>query len=178
MDGVRPKGLTWDKSDSTVIDANGAETALRTESNADRAGEQRKGQRERTDSDLDWRNRTRDRIFTVVYYGHGCIYTTKTCGLPVTSVLHQVRWSVRAWATCCADYAQMAGLSLQQCGWWASARRFDTDARGIAEAGNQPNSALSPNVAGTGTLQWYTADHSGSWLFMMNRSVHWTFAYI
>ena len=53
MDGVRPKGLTWDKSDSTVIDANSAETALRTESNADGAGEQRKGQRERMDSDLD-----------------------------------------------------------------------------------------------------------------------------
>ena len=38
-DGVRPKGLTWDKSDGTVVDANGAETALRTERNADGAGE-------------------------------------------------------------------------------------------------------------------------------------------
>ena len=42
-----------DKSDGTVVNANGAETALRTESNADGAGERRKGQRERTDSDLD-----------------------------------------------------------------------------------------------------------------------------
>ena len=36
-----------------------------------------------------------------------------------------------------------------------SARRFDTDARGIAEVGNRSDSALGPNVAGTGTLQRY-----------------------
>ena len=46
----------------------------------------------------------------------------------------------------------MAGLSLQQRGWRASARRSDTDARGIAEVGNRPDSVLGPNVAGTGTL--------------------------
>ena len=33
--------------------SDGAETALRTESDADGAGERWKGQRERTDSDLD-----------------------------------------------------------------------------------------------------------------------------
>ena len=49
----------------------------------------------------------------------------------------------------------MAGLSLQRRGWRASARRFDTDARGIVEVGNRPDSALGPNVARTGTLQWY-----------------------
>ena len=47
----------------------------------------------------------------------------------------------------------MAGLSLQRRGWRASARRLDTDARGIAEVGNRSDSALGPNVAGTGTLQ-------------------------
>ena len=52
-DGIRPKGLTWDKSDSAVVNTNGAETALRTERNADGAGEQRKRQRERMDSDSD-----------------------------------------------------------------------------------------------------------------------------
>ena len=52
-DGIRPKGLTWDKSDSAVVDANSVETALRTERDADGAGERRKGQRERTDSDSD-----------------------------------------------------------------------------------------------------------------------------
>ena len=44
-------------------------------------------------------------------------------------------------------------MSLQRRGWRASARRFDTDARGIAEVGNRSDSALGPNVAGTGTLQ-------------------------
>ena len=38
-DSVRPKGLTWDKSDGAVVDADGAETVLRTERDADRAGE-------------------------------------------------------------------------------------------------------------------------------------------
>ena len=52
-DSIRPKGLTWDKSDSTVIDADGAEAVLRTERDTDRAGEQRKGERERTDLDSD-----------------------------------------------------------------------------------------------------------------------------
>ena len=42
-----------DKSDGAVINANSAETALRTERNADGASERRKGQRERTDSDSD-----------------------------------------------------------------------------------------------------------------------------
>ena len=50
------------------------------------------------------------------------------------------------------DYVQTAGLSLQRRGWRASARRFDTDARGIAEVGIRSDSALGPNVAGTGTL--------------------------
>ena len=55
VDGVRPKGLTWTSP-----------TALRTESNADGASEQRKGQRERTDSDSDWKNGTRDRIYCCI----------------------------------------------------------------------------------------------------------------
>ena len=46
----------------------------------------------------------------------------------------------------------MAGLSLQRRGWRASAQRSDTDARGIAEVGNRSDSALGPNVAGTGML--------------------------
>ena len=49
------------------------------------------------------------------------------------------------------------GLSLQWRGWRASAWRLDTNARGIAEVGNQPDSALGPNVAGTGTLHRYTS---------------------
>ena len=52
-DGVRPKGLTWDKSDGAVVDADGAEMVLRTERDADRASERRKGERERMDSDSD-----------------------------------------------------------------------------------------------------------------------------
>ena len=52
-DSVRPKGLTWDKSDGAVIDADGTETVLRTERDADGAGKRRKGERERTDLDLD-----------------------------------------------------------------------------------------------------------------------------
>ena len=53
--------------------------------------------RERKKTDSDWTERTELAIgLTVVYYRHGRIYTTKTCGLPATSVLHQVRWSVRA----------------------------------------------------------------------------------
>ena len=31
-------------------------------------------------------------------------------------------------------------------------QRFDTDARSIAEVSNRPDSALGPNVAGTGML--------------------------
>ena len=42
-----------DKSDDAVVDADGVEMALRTERNADGAGERKKGQRERTDLDSD-----------------------------------------------------------------------------------------------------------------------------
>ena len=87
-DGVRPKGADLDKSD-------GAETALRTgvmptelvSKGKDRGRERTQTQTEGTELAIE---------FTVVYYGHGHIYTTKTCGLPVTSVLHQVRWSMHA----------------------------------------------------------------------------------
>ena len=46
-DGVRPKGLSWDKSDGAVVNADGAEVVLRTERDTDGAGERRKGERER-----------------------------------------------------------------------------------------------------------------------------------
>ena len=51
--------------------------------------------RERKKTDSDWTERTELAIgLTVVYYRHGRIYTTKACGLPAASVLHQVHWSM------------------------------------------------------------------------------------
>ena len=38
-DGIRPKGLTWDKSDGAVVNADGMETVLRRERDADGASE-------------------------------------------------------------------------------------------------------------------------------------------
>ena len=38
-DGVRPKGLTWDKSDGAVVDTDGVEMVLRTERDANGASE-------------------------------------------------------------------------------------------------------------------------------------------
>ena len=76
--------------------SDGAGTALRTERvmPTEPAGEGNDRGRERT------RTRTEGTELaielTVVYYGHGHIYTMKTCGLPAMSVLHQVRWSVHA----------------------------------------------------------------------------------
>ena len=42
-----------DKSDGAVVDTDSAEMVLRTERNANRAGERKKGLRERMDSDSD-----------------------------------------------------------------------------------------------------------------------------
>ena len=76
--------------------SDGAGTALRTErvmptepasKGKDRGRERTRTQTEGTELTIE---------FTVIYYGHGRIYTTKTCGLPAMSVLHQVCWSVRA----------------------------------------------------------------------------------
>ena len=87
-DSVQPKGLTW--TSPTARRRRREQREMPTEpasERKDRGREQTWTRTEGTELVIE---------FTVVYYGHGRIYTTKTCGLPATSVLHQVRWSVRA----------------------------------------------------------------------------------
>ena len=112
MDGVWPKGLTWDKSEGCCCRCRWHGDSVRSERNADGVSKHRKEKRERR---WTWTRTERTELvigLTVIYYGYGRIYTMKACSLPAESMLHQVHWSVHARAACCADYVQMVGWSL------------------------------------------------------------------
>ena len=95
--------------------------ALRTERDADGAGERRKGQRERTDLDSDWRDRTHDKIYCHILRTWAYLYyenmqlTCDVCAAPSPLV--------RAHLSCL-----LCGLCSDGGFVPATVWRFDTDA--------------------------------------------------